>query len=143
MSNPKTEVHVLQHQHGELEGGPSMTCKAHEWVVFSRALREGYVMLQCVNCGLHGFVNDSSIEEWATAFHAPSRPYRWHDETRVLIHDVQPPDQPYVQRKPPNFKPCECYTALGVKEPGEYERVWIETTRPKPPVTDEDREELL
>ena len=38
---------------------------------------------------------------------------------------------------------CECHAKLGVPEPGDYERVWIEATRPKPDVTAEARKELL
>jgi len=120
-----------------------MTCNDHEWVVFSTALDEGCLMLQCVKCGLHATVNDRSKKEWSKAYHAPSKPYRWHDETRVVIHEEHPTDQPYVQKKPPSARKCVCYAKLGVSEPGDYERVWIEATRPKPDVTPEARQELL
>ena len=78
-----------------------MTCKEHEWVVFSTALDEGWLMLQCVNCGLHATVDDPSKKEWSKAFYAPSKPYRWHDQARVGIHEEHPTDQRYVQKKPP------------------------------------------
>ena len=120
-----------------------MTCQNHEWVVFSTVFEEGWLMLQCVNCGLHATVNDPSKKEWSKAYHAPSKPYRWHDETRVVIHEEHPADQLYVQKKPPSARKCECYVKLGVQEPGDYERVWIEATRPKPEVTAEARKELL
>jgi hypothetical protein len=38
-----------------------MTCKNHEWVVFSTVLEQGWLMLQCVNCGLHATVDDPSL----------------------------------------------------------------------------------
>jgi hypothetical protein len=100
-------------------------------------------MLQCVKCGLHATVDDPSKEEWSAAYHAPSKPYRWHDETRVVVHQELPTDRRYVQKKPPSAKKCKCYAKLGVPEPGVYERVWIEATRPKPEVTAEARKELL
>jgi hypothetical protein len=56
----------------------------HEWVVYSTALNEVWLMLQCVECGLLGTVEDPSPEEWSEAFHAPSSPYRWRDELRVV-----------------------------------------------------------
>lgn len=118
-------------------------CKNHEWVVFSTAINEGWLMLQCVECGLHATVGDSSKKEWSKAFHAPSKPYRWHEENRVVIHEEHPTDQRYVQKKPPSAKKCECYAIRGMQEPGDYERVWIEATRPKPVVMPEARKELL
>lgn len=120
-----------------------MTCKDHEWVVFSTAMNDGCLMLQCVQCGLHATVDDPSKEEWSKAYHAPSKPYRWRDETRVVIHEEHPADQRYVQKKPASARKCECHAKLGVPEPGDYERVWIEATRPKPDVTLEARKELL
>ena len=115
----------------------------HEWVVFSTALGEGWLMLQCIGCGLHGTVDDPSREEWSQASHAPSQPYRWFEETRVTIHDEKPADHLYVQRKLLNAKKCERYARMIVPEPGDYERVWIEATRPKPTLTPEGRKELL
>src|SRR5262245_45108773 len=120
-----------------------MTCNEHEYVVFSTATEEGWLMLQCVRCGFHATVDNPSEQEWSEAFHALSRPYRWDDESRVVTHAERPPDQPYVQQKPPSARRCACYSELGVQEPGDYERVWIETTRPKPDVTAEARKELL
>jgi hypothetical protein len=58
----------------------------HQWVVFSTALREGWLMLQCRTCGAHGTVDDPSKEEWSRAFHAPSAPYAWEDDSRVTLH---------------------------------------------------------
>lgn len=62
-------------------------CKQHEWVVFSTALQEGWLMLQCVECGMMGTVENPTKEEWSEAFHAPSQPYRWYDDACVVIKD--------------------------------------------------------
>ena len=43
----------------------------------------------------------------------------------------------------PSAKKCECHAKLGVPEPGDCGRVWIEATRPKPDLTPEARQELL
>ena len=60
-------------------------CEQHEWAVFSTALKECWLMLQCVECGIMGTVEDPTKEEWAEAFHAPSQPYRWLDDARVVV----------------------------------------------------------
>ena len=106
-----------------------MTCKEHEWAVFSTALDQGWLMLQCVNCGLHATVDDPSEEEWSQAFHAPLRPYRWQDESRVVIHKEHRTDRRFVQKKPPGTTKCPCYAELGVLEPGGYARPRGDGTR--------------
>jgi hypothetical protein len=120
-----------------------MICQNHQFVVFSTVLADRCLMVQCVQCGVCATVDDPTTEEWAEAFHAPSRPYRWHDEARVVIQGEQRTDLRYVQRKHPSAKKCECYSRLGAPEPGDYERVWIEFIHPKPNVTLEARKELL
>jgi hypothetical protein len=57
----------------------------HEWWVFSTALYEGWLMLYCDKTGKTGSVRDPSKEEWSRAFTAPSDPYRWYDESRVVV----------------------------------------------------------
>jgi len=114
----------------------------HTWVVFSTALADGWLMLQCVDCGLHGTVEDPTSEEWKQAFHAPSRPYQWIDETRVVTHPEVPAWKRYVVRSGVANK-CECYTRSGVIEPHEFERFPNEATRPPINVTDADRSELF
>lgn len=79
-------------------GGNSADQCDHEGVVFSTALNEGCLMVQCVNCGAHGSVDDPSADEWSEAFYAPSNPYRWMDDERVNIRGVLPPDKWYVGR---------------------------------------------
>jgi hypothetical protein len=66
-------------------GIPEMCKDGHEWVVFSTALRDVCLMVQCVECGASGTVDDPTKEEWSEAFHAPTRPYRWDDDARVGV----------------------------------------------------------
>jgi len=68
----------------------------HEWVVFSTALAEVWIMVQCVECGAHGTVDDPTKDEWAEAFHAPSQPYLWDDNSRVTLRHLGGPC--YVER---------------------------------------------
>ena len=57
----------------------------HEWIVFSTALTEGWLMLNCKECGAMGTVDDPTKEEWAEAANAPVKPYRWADNSRVTL----------------------------------------------------------
>jgi hypothetical protein len=112
----------------------------HEWVVFSTALAERWLMLQCVECGAMGTVDDPSKEEWANAFEAPSRPYRWHDDSRVTIRHKDS-RQFYVAR----WKPgpiCGCPAKHPELPQPVYERVPAEITRRSRPLTREERQEL-
>ena len=114
----------------------------HTFAVFSTAVADSWLMLQCVDCGLHGTVEDPTSEEWSQAFHAPSRPYQWLDETRVVLHPEIPARKRYVVRTG-IAKKCECYTHRGVIKPHDFERFPNELTRPRITLTDQDREELL
>lgn len=102
----------------------SHECPGHEWVVFSTALAQGWLMLQCVRCGRHGTVDDPSKTEWSAAFHAPSAPYRWTDDGRVTRRDTGP---------------------LYVRADGHggYERLWREVIGKLDPLGDDERAELL
>lgn len=81
----------------------------HEWVVFSTARAEGWLMLQCVRCGEHATVNDPSRKEWAAAFHSPSHPYEWRDNARVTIHPEKREELPYwyVDKIDGSYVSCE------------------------------------
>lgn len=68
---------------------------AHEWVVFSTALADVCLLVQCVDCGMVGIVPDPSEKEWSDAFHAPSRPYL----ARRLQGRPQGKASPHVERK--------------------------------------------
>jgi hypothetical protein len=114
---------------------------AHEWVVFSTALADRWLMLQCVGCGLHAVVENPSEEEWKKAFHAPSRPYRWHDENRVVLKGFRSGTQRYVIPATDSRR-CECDAHRGVLEPDAYERMPVEITRPAVTLTETDRKEL-
>ena len=60
-------------------------CKYHEWWVYSTAVGNGIILVECNFCGALGFISEYTDEEWSEAFYAPSDPYRWEDETRVVI----------------------------------------------------------
>jgi hypothetical protein len=56
-------------------------------------------MLQCVECGEFGTVDDPSEEEWSEAFHAPAHPYPWHDESRITVRPEHRPRPDYWARQ--------------------------------------------
>jgi hypothetical protein len=60
----------------------------HEWVVFSTAIKDVCLMVQCVECGAHGTVDDPTKDEWAEAFYASENPYRWGDNSRVTFRSL-------------------------------------------------------
>src|SRR4051812_43497559 len=120
----------------------TMLPHAHEWVVFNTALRERWLMLQCVECGLHAAVEDKSPGEWAQAFHAPSRPYRWYDESRVRVQDIKTDGRFFVMRKG-TYQRCECYDRFGKLEPLKYERVPGEITTPTEILTEDEHDHLI
>lgn len=104
----------------------AITCfdRGHEWVVFSTALAEVWLMLQCVACGRMGTVEDPTTEEWSEAFHAPSRPYVWADAARVNVREVRPL---HVTRAS-GRQGCRCHELRGLPEVGAYERIPGEIT---------------
>lgn len=97
----------------------------HDWAVFSTAVAEGWLMLQCVYCGQHGVVKDPSESEWSDAFHAPTRPYRWTVGQRVSVQPKR--TAPYV----------------AVDEGGVLQSVPREVIRSLPPISEEDAHELF
>jgi hypothetical protein len=112
----------------------------HEWVVFSTTLAECRLMVQCVECGAMGTVDDPSKEEWAEAFNAPSRPYRWQDDSRVTVRHKEC-RQFYVAR----WKPgpiCGCPVNDTEAPQPDYERVPAEITRRSRPLTQGEKWEL-
>lgn len=56
-----------------------------EWWVFSTCIGTRELMVQCRLTGSFGVVPNPSRLEWGDAFTAPSRPYRWLDDSRVVI----------------------------------------------------------
>jgi hypothetical protein len=109
---------------------------SHEWVVFSTAIEDGFLMLQCVDCGLMATVDDPSEVEWSEAFHAPSRPYRWADESRLRLRGPEPL---HVVRAEQNPHGCECPSHQADLE---YERFPAEIMAPDSALTPEGRKEL-
>lgn len=57
----------------------------HEWLVYSTAIVQGWLLLFCARCGIEGRVKDSSIEEWKEAFYAPSHHYPWKGPTERVV----------------------------------------------------------
>ena len=69
------------------------TCK-HEWIVRGTLLVPATIVLQCHLCGESGGVLEHTTEEWALAYYAPSWPFRWADESRVVLDkDIPEPTQ--------------------------------------------------
>jgi len=68
-------------------------CK-HEWIAYSTALVPPTILVHCYLCSKRGGVLQPTEEEWALAYHAPSRPYRWADGSRVVLEaDLPEPTQ--------------------------------------------------
>ncbi len=66
----------------------------HEWIVYSTALVPPIIMVECKLCGERAGVLQHTAEEWGQAYHAPSQPYRWADESRVVLDkDIPEPTQ--------------------------------------------------
>jgi hypothetical protein len=56
-----------------------------EWWVFSTAIANGVLMLECALTGAFGIVRDPTAEEWGAGYSAPSKPYRWLEDGRVEV----------------------------------------------------------
>jgi hypothetical protein len=59
----------------------------HRWCAYSTATGTGQIMLRCLLCGVYGTVDDPTRSEWIRAFHAPSKPYIWRSNKRVVIQE--------------------------------------------------------
>ena len=70
--------------HDRVEKIDPATCD-HEWWVYSTATVQMCLELYCGNCAIAGTVNDPTEDEWAAAFHAPSKHYRWFEPGRVTV----------------------------------------------------------
>lgn len=62
---------------------PDLRAAEREWVCFSTALSEGWLMLECNKTGAQGVVKDPTRAEWGWAFDCPSNPKPWTDNGRV------------------------------------------------------------
>ena len=87
---------------------------------------------------MHGSVDAPSEQEWSEAFHAPSRPYRWTDGSRVTIRG---PGSLYVIPKLIDA-PCDCFTSGRRLAPDQYERIIGGILIPEKKPTARDREEF-
>jgi len=64
------------------------TCE-HEWMVYSTAINQGCLELQCTKCALVGSVNDPTEDEWERAYYADEGPYPWKEIDRVEVGTYQ------------------------------------------------------
>jgi len=111
----------------------------HEWVVFSTALQEGWLMLQCVTCGAEGTIDDPTTQEWSRAYYAPARPYRWLDASRVTVRPRDFTSFYVVPRQTGANCGADCPYR---QEVGDYERVPAEIIRPCRKLSDDEQREL-
>jgi len=92
----------------------------HEWVVFSTALAEVWIMVQCVGCGAHGTVDHSTTEEWSKAFYAPEKPYRWEDNLRVTLRSLD--GDRFVAKYDPNSE-TDAETTMTTRDERWFRRI--------------------
>jgi len=59
-------------------------CK-HEWNVEEAIVGEVSLGLMCWKCMTSGKIMNPTEQEWADAYHAPSKPYAWTDSSRVVV----------------------------------------------------------
>lgn len=62
---------------------PDPRADERKWQVYSTALAECWLMLECVATGAQGVVKDPSAEEWSA--HYTDNPKPWHDNSRVTL----------------------------------------------------------
>jgi hypothetical protein len=134
--NPGPDLHQARRHQEEI------TMKhVHEWVVYSTAILGRCLLLQCLDCGALATVDDPTTREWARAFRAPSRPYRWADEARVHVR-CEPPCPFFVIRAEEDGPACPCPPRPGAQGRREYERFPGEIVTPGETLTGEENEEL-
>src|SRR5262245_60745865 len=90
-------------------------CESHKWIVFSTVLQQHVLLLQCLDCGLLGTVQDPTEKEWVEAYWSPWRPYQWTVNERVT------PSQPTEMFVIPATKHWRCDCCKSHKPP-RYER---------------------
>ena len=74
--------------------------QAHDWWVYSTAVENGVLLVESRRTGERGYVPDPTPEEWRQAFHAPSNPYPWSDNARVILdNSVCPPFTEEMKRE--------------------------------------------
>ena len=55
----------------------------HKWIVYSTSLCPPSIMVKCKSCKGLGYIEEFESHEWSKAYHAPSSPYTWKDDSRV------------------------------------------------------------
>lgn len=91
----------------------------HEWIVYGTSEHEGWLWVQCIDCGEIGTIEDASPQDWSDAMYASSRPYRWHDNSRITERGYA---DPRVIRAD-HGAPSECSSEGSVSDNKGYERV--------------------
>ena len=56
----------------------------HDWVVYSTAVEDVVILVECAKCQARGYIAEFEPGEWHQAFWAPSFPYGWRDASRVI-----------------------------------------------------------
>jgi len=62
---------------------PDPRAAERKWQVYSTALAECWLMLECVATGAQGVVKDPTKQEWCA--HYTGNPKPWHDNSRVTL----------------------------------------------------------
>jgi hypothetical protein len=63
-----------------------------DWWVYSTAVDDHVLLVKDRNSDARGYVDNPTTDEWAQAFHAPSRPYPWLDLSRVIVDQDTAPE---------------------------------------------------
>jgi hypothetical protein len=132
---PEVNMTRFHHMH---QGLNVLAPHEHEWVVFSTAYTDGFILVQCVGCGRHGLIDNPPLADWRLACEAHSCPHPWCEEELVEIDSEAPDGLLYVMRASRGPR-CDCYARLGVRMPEDYERVPAEILRSAEALTDEGR----
>ncbi len=56
-----------------------------EWWVYSTAVYDGVIMVRCAKTKAEGYIENYTRAEWKAAYYAPSKNYRWRDNSRVVL----------------------------------------------------------
>lgn len=94
LSDPKTRELLANEALAYLAQFGPLPLHFYHWEVFSTCLGTHELMLQCRNTGSFGVVPRPSKAEWQRAFTAPSEPYHWPHNDRVVIKRHGMPQRP-------------------------------------------------
>jgi len=72
---------------GQIENDPK-DCK-HSWWVYSTAIADGTLEVECLKCKALGAVYEPTSAEWSKAYDAPDCSYRWREPSRVKCSEQE------------------------------------------------------